>query len=112
MLTRRCLLVPLSPWGCGLDRVLLFSGAGENRWFGSLDAAMVVRQHCDLLEYVMKATREELDVLEIWWGGDVLFGDGRCGAMYITTNTFYFLVNILLKSGWMLPTSRRSLLGV
>jgi hypothetical protein len=52
---------------------------------------MVVRQHCDLLEYVMKATREELDVLEIWWGGDVLFGDGRCGAMYIMANTFLLL---------------------
>jgi hypothetical protein len=72
---------------------------------------MVVPQHCDLLEYVIKATHEELDVLEIWWGDDVLFGDGRCGAMYIMASTFYFLVNIFLKSGWMLPTSRRSLLA-
>jgi hypothetical protein len=32
----------------------------------------VVPQHCDLLEDVIKATHEELDVLEIWWGGDVL----------------------------------------
>jgi hypothetical protein len=87
---------------------------GENLGFGTPDHATAAPRRRDLLEDVVKVAREGADVLEC--------GVARSCQCWVLLrmrasgrNVHHggrYLVDALLKSGWFLLTSRRSLLGV